>query len=155
MESEMKIIPTVENQPHFHVGEWTISGNHTGYRVYRYKNNNLQVVLVFPSDGGYYATEDERHKQAMRANEFCSTLNIWMVRYLANMPCGYIDFSRLWGGYKTDAQAKLDQMSVYRYLRSEGFSVQRSTLPNQMKKYDGLGQYNGSICNVYSLRRKI
>ena len=60
-----------------------------------------------------------------------------------------ISFSRLWDGYATDAEALAARNVRAKELRSKGHTVRCFTLPNQMKKYDGLGQDNGGICNVY------
>lgn len=58
-------------------------------------------------------------------------------------------FSRLWDGYETDAEAKTARDSFWREQRAQGKTAKRSVLKNQLKKYDGLGQPNGSSCDVY------
>jgi hypothetical protein len=60
-------------------------------------------------------------------------------------------FSRLWEGYATDKDALKARNEAAKRLRSEGKRVVCSTLRNQLKKYDGFGQPNGGICNVYML----
>ena len=58
-------------------------------------------------------------------------------------------FSRLWDGYETDQAAKSARDARWKELRAEGKTAKRSVLKNQLKKYDGLGQPNGSSCDVY------
>lgn len=60
-------------------------------------------------------------------------------------------FSTLWDGYSTAAEAKAARDARYRALKKEGKTVKRSVLTNQLKKYDGLGQPNGGVCDVYYL----
>ena len=62
-----------------------------------------------------------------------------------------ISFSRLWDGYTTDKDALKARNERAKGLKGEGYNVNCFTLRNQMKKYDGLGQYNGGVCNVYML----
>lgn len=58
-------------------------------------------------------------------------------------------FSRLWDGYESDDAAKKARDARYREMKKEGRNVKRFSLANQLKKYDGLGQPNGSSCPVY------
>ena len=58
-------------------------------------------------------------------------------------------FSRLWDGYETDQAAKSARDAFWREQRAAGKRATRSVLKNQLKKYDGLGQPNGSSCDVY------
>jgi len=60
-------------------------------------------------------------------------------------------FSRLWDGYKTDKDALVARNKAVKELRSKGHTVTCFTLRDQIKKYDGLGCPNGSVCNVYFL----
>ena len=62
-----------------------------------------------------------------------------------------LTFSRLRDGYSTDKEALGSRNKKAKELRKEGYRVICTTLSNQMKKYDGIGQYNGGICNVYML----
>ena len=58
-------------------------------------------------------------------------------------------FSRLWDGYASDKEALLARNREAKMLKQAGARVRCFTLPNQIKKYDGLGQPNGGVCNVY------
>lgn len=58
-------------------------------------------------------------------------------------------FSRLWDGFVTDKDAMRARNKLAKGYREQGKRVRCFTLPNQMKKYDGLGQYNGGCCSVY------
>ena len=60
-------------------------------------------------------------------------------------------YSRLWDGYTTDKDAMQARNKEAKRLRSEGKRVLCESLPGQMKKYDGICQYNGSVCTVYML----
>jgi hypothetical protein len=62
-------------------------------------------------------------------------------------------FSRLWDGYESDTAAMKARNRMANELRKKGYAVHCFTLRNQLKKYDGLGQPNGGICNVYMLDR--
>ena len=61
-------------------------------------------------------------------------------------------FSRLWDGFESDKAALQARNREAKNLRQQGENVVCFTLPNQTKKYDGLGQSNGSSCNVYMLQ---
>jgi len=58
-------------------------------------------------------------------------------------------FSRLWDNFPTDKEAMQARNIEAKRLKGEGYKVRCFSLPNQMKKYDGLGQYNGGVCTVY------
>lgn len=58
-------------------------------------------------------------------------------------------FSRLWEGYESDKAAKAARDARYWKLKKEGKNPHRSMLKNQLKKYDGFGQPNGGVCDVY------
>lgn len=60
-----------------------------------------------------------------------------------------MSFSRLWDGFATDKDALKARNAKLKELRKAGKKVRGWTLPNQLKKYDGLGQPNGGVCNVY------
>jgi len=60
-------------------------------------------------------------------------------------------FSRLWDGFESDKAALKARNKRAKELRAKGDKAICWTLPNQEKKYDGLGQYNGSVCNVYMI----
>ncbi len=60
-------------------------------------------------------------------------------------------FSRLWEGYESDDLAKQARDARWKELRSLGYIVKRSVLKSQMKKYDGFGQPNGGVCDVYMI----
>ena len=60
-------------------------------------------------------------------------------------------FSRLWEGYATDKDAIKARNDEAKSLRAKGHEVTCFTLKNQLKKYDGLMQPNGGVCNVYYL----
>lgn len=58
-------------------------------------------------------------------------------------------FSRLWEGYESDKAALQARNARLRDLRKDGRHCRGWVLRNQLKKYDGFGQPNGGICNVY------
>ena len=58
-------------------------------------------------------------------------------------------FSRLWEGYETDKAALTARNARLRELRSQGVKCRGFTLTNQLRKYAGLGQPDGRVCNVY------
>ena len=58
-------------------------------------------------------------------------------------------FSRLWDGFKSDKEAIQARNKMAKEYRKLGRRVICFTIPNQTKPYDGLGQPNGSSCNVY------
>lgn len=60
-------------------------------------------------------------------------------------------FSRLWDGYATDAEAKAARDLEAKQMKLAGFAVKRWVLKNQLKQYDGLGQPNGGVCDVYMI----
>jgi len=62
-----------------------------------------------------------------------------------------LSFSTLWDGYKTDKEALNARNAKAKELKIKGYKVNRFTLKNQQKKYDGFGMPNGSICDVYML----
>lgn len=62
-----------------------------------------------------------------------------------------LSFSRLWDGYATDKDALKARGNRVKELKQKGYRVKCFTLHNQMKKYDGLGEYNGGCCNVYMI----
>ena len=62
-----------------------------------------------------------------------------------------LSFSRLWEGYESDEAAKKARGERAKELKAKGYRVHLSVLRDQLKKYDGLGQPNGGICNVYML----
>lgn len=62
---------------------------------------------------------------------------------------GQVSFSRLWDYYTTDKEAMQARNKYAKHLQKQGLKTHRWVLRNQMKKYDGFGQYNGKSCNVY------
>jgi len=65
-------------------------------------------------------------------------------------------FSRLWRGedgvmHASDAAAKAARDLRYRELRKTGATCKRWVLRNQLRPYVGLGQPDGSVCDVYML----
>jgi len=62
-----------------------------------------------------------------------------------------LSFSRLWDGYATDKEALQARNLKAKELKRQGYSVMCWRLPNQLKKYDGLGIVNGGICHVYKI----
>jgi hypothetical protein len=60
-------------------------------------------------------------------------------------------FSRLWDGYSTDKDAMKARNVILKEIKKKGISCFGFTLRNQLKKYDGIGQPNGSSCNVYMI----
>ena len=58
-------------------------------------------------------------------------------------------FSRLWDGYENDKEAIQARNKMAKDLRARGYSPRCFSLRDQLKKYDGLGQPNGGVCNVY------
>lgn len=60
-------------------------------------------------------------------------------------------FSRLWDGFSTDKFAQRARDDRYKQLKRLGIPCRRFSLAGQVKKYDGLGQPNGSSCTVYYL----
>ena len=64
-------------------------------------------------------------------------------------------FSKLWDGFQTDKEAKQARDARYRELKKAGYQVRRWVLKDQLKKYDGFGQPNGGVCDVYMLNIRI
>lgn len=64
----------------------------------------------------------------------------------------YIQFS-FWGNvdYPDNKSAMLARNAKAKELKKQGYKVTKYTHTNQMRKYDGLGQYNGTIGNVYKI----
>lgn len=60
-------------------------------------------------------------------------------------------FSTLWDGYATAKEAKAARDAEYWKARKAGLKARRSVLTGQLKKYDGLGQPNGGVCDVYEV----
>ena len=60
-------------------------------------------------------------------------------------------FSTLWDGYSDKETAKKARNQRMKELRTNGIKCNGWVLRNQMKKYDGLGQYNGGVCDVYMI----
>ena len=60
-------------------------------------------------------------------------------------------FSKLWDGYATNKEALKARNKRAKELKQKGHKVNCCTLPNQMKKYDGILKPNGSVCSVYML----
>lgn len=60
-------------------------------------------------------------------------------------------FSTAWDGYDSAAAAKAARDARYRELKRQGYAVKRSILRNQLRKYSGLGQPDGSVCDVYRI----
>ena len=60
-----------------------------------------------------------------------------------------ISFATLWDGFKTDKESMQARNKAVKEYRAQGIKCSCFTLPNQLKKYDGIGQPNGGVCNVY------
>ena len=60
-------------------------------------------------------------------------------------------FGRLWDGFDTNADAKKARDTEYKRFKKLGIKCSRWVLKNQLKQYDGLGQPNGGVCDVYML----
>ena len=57
-----------------------------------------------------------------------------------------LGFSILWDGFANNREAIKARNAKAKSLRAEGKVVRCFVLPNQTKKYDGLGQPNGGVC---------
>jgi hypothetical protein len=62
-----------------------------------------------------------------------------------------LTFARLWDNFATDKDAIKARNKKAKELREKGYTVNCSSIPNQVKKYDGLGQPNGGVCTVYMI----
>jgi len=62
-----------------------------------------------------------------------------------------LGFSRLWDGFTSDKEAMQARNIRAKEIKKLGKRVKCFTIPNQTKPYDGLGQVNGGVCNVYML----
>lgn len=64
-----------------------------------------------------------------------------------------LSFSTTWTGHTTDAEAKAARDAKYRELKKDPnvLKVRRSVLKNQLRKWAGLGQPDGRVCDVYMI----
>ncbi|KKK48005.1 hypothetical protein LCGC14_3149450 [marine sediment metagenome] len=61
------------------------------------------------------------------------------------------NFSVIWEGYTTDADAKKARDARWRELKAQGIHATRTILPNQLRKWASFGVWDGRTCNVYSI----
>jgi hypothetical protein len=60
-------------------------------------------------------------------------------------------FSTLWDGYESNKAAIAARNARARELRAQGYKVYCNSLPNQLRKYAGLGCPDGRACTVYMI----
>lgn len=66
---------------------------------------------------------------------------------------GQVGFSTSWDGYKTKKDAMQARNKAAKYIKDHDPNgrVVKWALPNQMRKYSGFGQYDGSVTTVYMI----
>lgn len=73
---------------------------------------------------------------------------------MRQMNFGLVTEYSFWGNveYASNNEAKVARDKLAKELKAQGYIILKSRLADQMKRYDGIGQYNGTIGHVYKLR---